>query len=178
MDINAGIKGFDQALFIGHIRQHPQFNLMIVARDQHAAFLRQERLADFTALLIADADILQVGFTGGKTAGLGRALVIDSMDSAVGMNVFLKAFGIGAVNLGELTVIEDMVNHRMHAAELLEFVGRSGFLLAGGKTQPVIQDVRQLLGGIDIEFHVSQAPDFCLLSFDFSQGSRRDLIEN
>ena len=59
MNVNGMPESLQQALFIRHVRQHPQLNLRIIGSDQNIALTRQKRLADFTRLFITDADVLQ-----------------------------------------------------------------------------------------------------------------------
>src|SRR5258707_5925037 len=75
MDVITAAKSFHQQSVFRKVRQQAQLNLRIVGGEQHVAWLRDNRRANFTAQLGANRNILQVGVDGGKPPGGGPRLV-------------------------------------------------------------------------------------------------------
>ena len=73
---------------------------------------------------------------------------------------------IGGFQLGQLPVLQDGLDDRMLAPQLLQHVGVGGVASLGlfhrGQSQLVKEDAAQLLGGVDVELLPRQRKDGCL----------------
>ncbi len=176
VDVVAVAEGALQRLDVGDMRQQAQLDLRIVGRQQGAAFLGDEGLADLAALLGAHRDVLQVGIGRGQPAGGGAGHVVGGVDApVVGVDLLQQRVGIGALELGELAPVEHAGGQLVLARQLLENVRAGGVgaglagLGAAGQLQLVEQHLAQLLGRADVEGMAGQSVDL-LLQLDQARG--------
>ena len=173
VDVVAAREGLLQGRNVGDMRQQAQLDLRIVGAEQLVAGLGDEGLADLAALLAAHRNVLQVGIGRGETARGGAGHVIRGVDAAgLGIDLAHQRVGVGAFQLGELAVLEDLHRQRMALRrEVFQHrgVGRPGAVLvalAAGQLLFVEQDFAQLLGRADVEL---AAGDLVDLALEFGQ---------
>ena len=62
-------------LIFAEVCHDAQLYLRVVGREELAAGVGDERLADFLSVFVADGDVLQVGIAGAEASGSGYRLV-------------------------------------------------------------------------------------------------------
>ena len=155
MDILAAAEGVAHRLVPGEMREQAQLDLGIVRVHEHAAGFGDERAADLAAHLRAHGDILQVRFAGGDAACGGDRLVKPGMDAPVAPRQAQEAVDIGAAQLADLAVEQDLVDHRMQGGELLQGFRVGGIaalgLLLCRQAERAKEHVAQLLGAVEVK---------------------------
>ena len=116
-------------------------------------------MADLAAFLRAHRDVLQVGVGRGEAAGRGTRHVIRGVHPVgLGIELAHQRVGVGALELGELAMLQDLHGQRMALrGEIVEHRGIRGpravlVALATRQLLLVEQDLAQLLGARDVEF--------------------------
>ena len=140
------------------MRRQPQLDLAIVGGDQDVARCGDEGVADLTADLAADRDILKIGVGRRQPPGLRADQAVAGVDAAgLWVDLLLQRVGIGRLELGELAPLQNHPRDR-HAVAFepfqLALIGRPVARLALApalQAQLVEQYLAQLLGTADGE---------------------------
>ena len=152
MDILPGQEAVNHPLVPGHVGQQAQLNLGVVRVHQHPARRGHEHGADLGSQLRAHGDILQVGLRGGQAAGGGDRILEAGVDAPVGADDLGEALHIGGVQLGQLAVVQNLVDDGMGGPQLLQHLGAGGVARLGlfhrGQAHLLKENVPQLLGGV------------------------------
>ena len=156
MDVLSGAEGIDHRVIPGEMCHQPKLDLAVVRIHDAPAFPGQERLADLSAFLSANRDILQVGFRRRDPAGRRARLIKIAVHAPLRIHQRQQAFNIRPVQLGQLTVAQQRLNHlRRSRSEVLKHLHRRGVPAAGlfpvRQLQVFKQDIAQLLGAVDVE---------------------------
>ena len=177
MNVLATPEGVQQPGVLGHVSQHPQLDLRVVGGKELpvGGAVGNEGPPDLPPCLGAYGNVLKVGIAAGDTAGGRARLVVAGMHPAsaridhVGQGV-----DVGRLELGHLSVLEDLVYHGVDAAQRLQSVGVGGIMAslgAPGVRQPQFleQQVTELgrrvevylvsYGGIDPRLDLSHLPE-------------------
>ena len=170
VDVLALAEGIAQRRDVGHVGGEAQLDLRVVDRDQLVPLLRHEGEADAAPLLGADRDVLQVGIARGQAAGRRQRQRVRGVDAAGRrVDLVLQRVGIGALELGQLAPVQDLLRQRMAGGErqLLQDVGAGAVgsrlaLLAAGQLQLVEQHLAQLLGRAGVELGAGDVLDLAL----------------
>ena len=107
VDVLAGAVGVEQQRVLREVRHQAQLDLRVVGGHEDVAGRGDEGGADLAADRGADGDVLQVGVGGGEASGGGADLVEGGVDAAFGVGEVGKRVEVGALELGELAVLED-----------------------------------------------------------------------
>ena len=137
------------------MRDAAQLDLVVVGDEQAEDRRRHERLAEGPTGVAAHGDVVQVWCIGRQPAGAGDRLVERGTNAIAGPDCREQTFAIRRAQLLYLAVLEEMLDDRMLAPQLLELsgVGRiTGLgLLLPRQAEPVEENFAKLLGGVDIE---------------------------
>ena len=148
---------FYQLFVPGHMGKHAQLNLGIVRVHKDAAFPRYEHLPNASAQLHAHGDILQIGLCGADASGGGNRLVEAGVNPLIRPDIDRQSVGIGGFQLGQLPVLQDVLDNGRLPGKLFQHICRRGItclgLLAPGKLHGIKEHLSQLLRRIDVEFH-------------------------
>ena len=138
------------------MRQDAQFNLGIIRVHEHTAFLWNKYLAYFPAQGHAHRDILKVWLRAADTPRGRNGLVEFAVNPSVLTDVGCQAFRIGGIQLCQLAVVQDFLDHRIIRRQFFQYIRCRGItglcLFASRKLHLFKENLSQLLGGIDIEF--------------------------
>ena len=157
MDIGTGAERIEQRGILRHVREHTQLDLRVVrGHEHHVRRAGDERVADPASERRADRDVLQVRPAAREPSRSGDGLVEGRVDApCLRIDQSSEPLGVRRAELFDLAVLEDLLDHRMRAAKLLEH------RRVGGKTRPgaatagqlelVEQERLQLLGRVDAE---------------------------
>src|SRR6185437_2113154 len=106
----------------GHVREDPQLDLRVVRGEQHeVGATGDERSSNAATEWRADRDVLKVRVLAREPAGRGDRLIEGGVQPArVGIDERAKTFGVRRAELLDLAVLEDLVDHRVRGAQLLE----------------------------------------------------------
>ena len=108
---------------LGDVREHPQLDLRVVGGEQAAAVGGDERAAHLAPVGGAHRHVLQVRRLARDPAGRGVGLLERRVDAAVGTDQRRQRVGVGAAQLLDLPVAEEVFDDRVLVGELLERVG-------------------------------------------------------
>ena len=138
------------------MRQNTQLDLRIVRVHEQAAGRSDKKFPKGTAKSRADGDILQIRLNRRQASRLRECLAEGGVDTAVGpVDHLQQPIGIGAFELGKLTVIEDQIDDGMLVPQSLKYirVGRVAVpvLLIMRQTELIEQHAAELLGRVDVE---------------------------
>src|SRR4051812_47057970 len=101
--------------------QEPKLDLRVIGDQQFPTGARHKGGANLAAECGADRNILQVGIRRRQTAGGGSGLVEAGVQAAVGrVDQLRERVDIGALELGELAVVEHFADDRVVGGKLLE----------------------------------------------------------
>lgn len=105
--------------------EDPQFDLRVVGGDKPACRgAGDEGGADLLPLLGADRDVLKIWIARGESAGGGDGLVEGRVDaSRRWLDQQWQRIDVGALELGELAVLEEHPREGMARGELFEYLG-------------------------------------------------------
>ena len=166
VDILPGQEALDHLLVLGHVGQEAQFDLGVVGVHQHMAFGGHEHFTNLGTQFGADGDVLEVGFRGGQAAGGGDSVLEAGVDAAIVGDDLGQALHIGGVQLGQLAVLQNLLNDGVGHPQLFQDLSAGGVarlgLLHRGQAQLFKEDHAQLLGGVQVEFLPGQPPDLLL----------------
>ena len=169
MDVVALDEGFDHVGVFAEVGHDAQLDLRVVGREEFAAVVGDEGLADLLAVLVADGDVLQVGVARAESAGGGDGLVERRVDaSRPRVDELGQGFGVGAQQLLQAAVLQYLAYDVVLAAEAFEhFFG--GDVLAGlgllgflHQLEAVEEHFAHLLGRGDVEGSACQGVDVFL----------------
>ncbi len=148
------------------MRQHAEFDLRVVRRDEHTSGIRREGAADLATGGRTHRDVLQVGIAAAQAPSCGNGLVEAGVQAAgFRIDEQRQRVDVRAFQLGELAPLQDEPRQLVRLREFLEDVSRGGrrFRLRvapqGGQLQLVEQDARQLLWRGDVERLARHAVD-------------------
>ena len=82
MDVVSAEEGVYHVLIFAEVCHDAQLYLRVVGREELAAGVGDERLADFLSVFVADGDVLQVGIAGAEASGSGHCLVEGGVDAS------------------------------------------------------------------------------------------------
>ena len=150
-------KGLEEGLVATEVGHDAQLDLRIVGTGNHVPWWCDEGLAHTPPLGRADRDVLQVGVVAGQAPRHRHRLRIVRVHAAgAGVGHAGQLVGVGALELGERAVFEDLGRQRVVLGQLFQhfFIGAAG---AGGgffhhrQAQLVEKDLAQLLGAAEVE---------------------------
>ena len=143
MDVLAGAEVFNHILIATEVRHDAQLHLRIVGREEEAALLGHEGLANLAAVLSPHGDVLQVGVARRKATGGRHGLIEGGVQMAGGgIYQFGQCLDVGAEEFFQTSVCQYLPYNRVLAAQALEHLFRGGVLTALG-----------LLGlGVELQF--------------------------
>ena len=149
VDVAVLLEGPAQGRIAGVVGEHPQLDLRVVGRrEQPARLPRNERLADLPALLGAHRDVLEVRVARAEPAGRRDALVERGMNAAVlGMDQLGQSVEVGALELGELAMLDQERGEGVFERQLLEHLLGRALLAAGGFLQATAASARRRAPG-------------------------------
>ena len=156
MEVCPAAERVDQVLVGRQVREQAQFDLGVVGRQEALAFRqRHEAGADLAAELGAHGDVLEVRIRRGQAAGGGDRLVERGVHAPVARAQARQRVDVGRLDLGELAVAQDERRHLVLGGQLLEHTRVGGVaalvLLARLEAEHLEQDVRELLGRVEVE---------------------------
>ena len=120
VDILSAAEGRDHGLVVCNMRQQTQLDLAVVRVHEHLAGRGHEHIADLRAELAAHGDVLQVRLRGRQASCRRDGHLKVRMDAPVGRDLLEQPVGIRGFEFCEHTVIEDLVDDRVLAAQLFE----------------------------------------------------------
>ncbi len=177
-------EGPAQGGIVGIMSENPQLDLRVIGRQEPPAGpARDECLADLTAVLGADRDILQVGVARAQPAGRGDALIERRVNSAVlGMHQTGERVEVGALELRELAMPQKQGRKRVLERQLLQHLLGGALLTAGrllqrGQFQLVEQHLAELRPRVDVERPARQREGLGLDRRDPLRELARQLLE-
>ncbi len=146
----------DQSRVLGEVREHAQLDLRIIAGEQHAAGIGDERASNLAPELGANRDVLHVRIARREAPGRGDRLIIRGVQATgLGIDRGGKRLDIRAHELGEHAVLEDLARDRVELRQLLEHVGvgrEAGLRLARlGQRELLEQQLLELLRRADVD---------------------------
>ena len=134
----------------GDMGQDAQLLLRVVGAEQEVARCRHEGAADASAERGPDRDVLEVRIGARQPPGGGHRLGVGGVHAAPLVGQERKRVDVGGLELRDLAVFEDEVDHLVLVTQLLEdrCVGREPGPrpLRGRKLQLMEQDLLELLG--------------------------------
>ena len=141
MDVVALDEGFDHVGVFAEVGHDAQLDLRVVGREEFAAVVGDEGLADLLAVLVADGDVLQIGVARAEPARGGDGLVERRMDtSRPRVDELGQGFDVGAQQLLQAAVLQYLAHDVVLAAEafwpVLVFLGFSISLRRSKSTSP------------------------------------------
>ena len=172
MDILPLREGRDEQRVGREVGHDAELDLGIVARDQPVTRRGDEGPADAAALLGPDRDVLEVRVRGGQAPGGRHGLVIARVHApGAGIDLLRELLGVGRSELGETAILQDQARQGIVERQLLQHRFGRGRLALGGtlgrrQTEPLEQDLLDLLRGIQVEDHPRR---FVGLLFDVTQ---------
>ena len=149
-------EGIQQRRILGQMRQHPQFNLRIVRRQQPAAGIGHKSPPHLPPLFRPHRNVLQIGVAAADAPGGRTGLMVGGMNAPRNpVHHFRQRVHIGGLQLRHLPIFQDAVHHRMQPLEHFQRVGVGGEARFGaprfGQPQLSEQQITQLLGRIDVD---------------------------
>ena len=156
VEVGAARERVAQVLVARDVGEDPQLDLAVVGGDQRQVRRTgHERAPDPPAERRPDRDVLEVRVRRGEPAGRGHGLVERGVEAAVGGHQGRQRVDVRRAQLGVDPPFEQLVDHRMGRAQVLEDrrVGRVAGLgpLALGQVELEEQDLLELLGTAEIE---------------------------
>ncbi len=139
------------------VRHDSQLDLRVVRAHDLPAGRRDESLADAATLRRADRDVLQVRVVRRKPASDSNGLRIGGVyPPGLCIDHARQLVGVGRLELGDATVVEQQLGQREIGRQLLQHVLVGGGLAAGRfladrQTLLLEQDLLDLLGRVEVE---------------------------
>ena len=153
--VGAPVERVDQARVLGQVREHPQLDLRVVGGQDPPAVVGDERPPHLATVGGAHRHVLQVRCLTGDPTGRGVGLLERGVDAAVGGDQGRERVGVGAAELLDLAVAEQVLDDRVLVGHLLQRVGvgrRAGLrLLHRDQPELLEQDRAQLRRGVHVE---------------------------
>ena len=171
VDVGLARERVREVLVARHVGEDPQLDLAVVGGDERrVGRAGDERVPDPPAERRPDRDVLEVRVRRRQPAGRRHGLVEQRVEPAVGADQRRQRLDVGGPELGVDPPLEDRLDHRVDAAQLLEHrrVGRVAGLRLAALRQPQLdeQDVAQLLGRADRELVADGGVDLGLEARD------------
>src|SRR3954451_11098778 len=113
-------KRLDERRLPGHVRQDPQLYLRVICHDELPARRGGESVPDPYPHLGANRDVLQVGRVAGEAARRRPRLLQGAVYTALVGDELEQAVYVGALELGELAVLDNAVRDGVLDGELLQ----------------------------------------------------------
>ena len=126
VDVGSALKAVDHSRIAGHMGQEPQLDLGIIRIHQHTAGRGREHLAQLGPQLGADGNVLKVGFSGGQPPSGGHRILERGAEPPVRTDDLGQTVHIGGLQLGELAVLQNLVNDGVLAPQLVQHLGIGG----------------------------------------------------
>ena len=177
MDVGAVREGGEHGLVSAHRSHDAQLDLRVVGRDEHVVLVaRHDGGANELAAVGADRNVLQIGIGGGETSRLGEGLREGRVDaSVIRIDTLRQLVHVGRLQLRAGTVLENLPHDGMVVDDRLQglLVGRELSALRllrprGLEPELHIEEVRQLLGGVDVEIRSAAGTDVRSQGVDLS----------
>ena len=150
VDVLSGLESFDHRLILCNVCQQTQLDLGVVGIHQYLSGTGHKHLSQLRAKFRTHRDILQIGFHRTQPSGGGHGVLERSVDPSIRCNHLGQAVHIGGLELGQLTVLQDLFNNGMLSPQLFQHFGVCGVARLGlfdrRQPQPVEQQLTQLLG--------------------------------
>ena len=160
VNVVAAAVGFDQQRVVREVREQAQFDLRIVGGEQNVAGFGDEGGANAAPEFGADGNVLQIRIRGRETSGGGSGLAEGGVHApGCGIDQRGQCIDVSRFQFRELTVVENHAGDRMIFGQSFQYIdsGRYGAALAVfhrlGQIHAVEENVAQLLGRADVEFH-------------------------
>ena len=155
VNVGAALEGVDQPGVLGEVGEHPQLDLRVVGGEQSPAFLGDEGATHLATVGGAHRHVLQVRRLARDAPGRGVGLFEGGVDATVGPDQRRQRVGVGAAQLLDFAVAQEIFDDRVVVGHLLERVGvgrRAGLrLLHRDQPELLEQDGAQLRGGVHVE---------------------------
>ena len=165
MNIQIAVEGGNQGFVLADMRHHAQLDLAVINRQQDVASRRHECSPHFSPLLGTNRYILQIGIIAAEATGRRARLIVTRVEApAARINQRWQSVDIGALELGQFTVVDDHVHNWVRVLQRVQRrrVSRKaelGLLQAVGRQLKLLKEnLVQLLGAADIE--LANAPGF------------------
>src|SRR5581483_1350099 len=126
VDVFASAVGVEEERVLREVRHEAELDLRVVGGHEEVAGRGDEGGANLAADGGADGDVLQVGVGGREAAGGGADLVEGGVDALIGVGERGQRVEVGAFELGELAVLEDVADDGIVGREVFEDVLRGG----------------------------------------------------
>ena len=104
------------------MRQDAQFNLGIIRVHEHTAFLWNKYLAYFPAKGHAHRDILKVWLRAADASRGRDGLVEFAVNPSVLTDIGRQTFRISGIQLCQLAVVQDFLDHRIIRRQLFQYI--------------------------------------------------------
>ena len=112
-------EGFAHRFVAGKMGEQTQFDLRVIRIDEYAACRGDERAADFAPHRRAHGDILQIRLTGRNAPRRGDGLIEPRVNAAVAARQPEQTVDIGALELGNLTIEQNLIHGRVKLGQLV-----------------------------------------------------------
>src|SRR5204862_5186117 len=175
VDVGSGAERVQERGILRHVREYTKLDLRVVRGDKDAVRRAgNECAADAAAERRADRDVLQVRRTAREPSGRGDGLLKRRVDAArLGIDEPAEPFRVGRAELLDLAVLEDLLDHRVRAAELFEDggVGREAGARppAARELQLLEQERLELLRRVQAELVADHGERFLLDARDLAR---------
>ena len=107
--------------------------------------------------------LCRLGASDDSRPGAGDRLIERRPDAVAGADCGEQTLAVGRAQLFDLAVVEEVLDDRMLAAQLLELSCIGGIaglgLLLPGETEPVEENLAELLGRVDVEIEAGVLDD-------------------
>ena len=136
MDVVACFERTDQARVLREVRDATELDLVVVGYEQLIAIGWNEGLAEGATHFGTHRNVVQVGRIGAQSTGSGNRLVEGRADAVTLPHLVQQPNPIGRAQLLHLSVLEEMLDDRVLAAQFFErcsvgAVAGLGLLLRG-----------------------------------------------
>ena len=170
VDVDAFLVAFDERFVTAEVGEHAEFNLRVVHRENHVAWvLWDECGADLLAEFATDGDVLQIRIAARKAACRSTPLDKARVD-ALGVRVHKRREhgNVCALHLLELAVFDDCKDDGVGGAEaeFFEDGGIGAAFFDFREAERVKEHFAELLGRTDVEFETGHVADFFFELFD------------
>ena len=167
VDVGLARERVGEVLVARHVGEDPELDLAVVGGDERRVRRAgDERVPDPPAERRPDRDVLEVGVRRRQPPGRRHGLVEQRVQAPVGPDQRRQRLDVGRAELGVDPPLEDRLDRRVDAAQLLEHgrVRRVAGLRPAALGQPQLdeQDVAQLLGRADRELVADGRVDLAL----------------
>ena len=120
MDVVARLERANQARILGQMSDATQLDLIVVGDQELPALAGHERGAKDPSPLGANRDVVQVRGIRAEPTGSGHRLIERRPNTVAGTDLGQQPLAVGAAELLELAVLEQVFDDRMLSPQLLE----------------------------------------------------------